>query len=206
MVSTSTPASDLDDFLLAAEYKSSMLIKPSATRRRIYALVLFAALLLAIIGLTNVYIALTRVTQTSNDTAMLAAGFLIMVIAGGLLMRFASPAVFAMLVAPDGFAWRTLFGWHDINWDEIEFVLIKQHTRFGSREAFVKAGKARVHFGWAEAGDSGLLGPLESLPMDEAKSLLHTIVKNAMLEQRENGVWVKPGDAPVDVNTGMVQW
>ncbi len=156
-----------------------------------YSLVLFAAMLLGIIGMTAVFIVLTRATGSATDTAMLGAGLACLVLAGSLLLRFASPAAFALLVAEEGFAWRTLFGWHAMHWDDIHVVLVRPHMSSGAREVFMKAGEARLHFGWSDAGDPIWVSALESLPASKAKSLLHTIVNHAQLEQHEAGVWVR---------------
>lgn len=206
MISTNNPPILLDDFLDAPEYKRKTIIKPSPMRRWVYTLVLFAAMLMAIIGVMNVFLVLTRTSQTATETGLLGAGLIFLVVAGTLLLRFAKPAAFSMLISPEFFGWSTLLGWHAANWDEIEYVLIRPHARYGTREVFMKAGDARLRFGWSHADQTDLTGPLESLPAQQAKSLLHTLVRRAELERREAGVWVKRGIKPASVKTGMLPW
>jgi hypothetical protein len=193
MINTGNASAPLDDFLQAPAFVRNTLVRPSARRRWVYSLVLFGALLLAIVGLIDVNMVLAGSRETATDTLLLGAGLAFLATAGTLLHRFALPAVFAMHVSPRGFAWRTLFGWHAIDWQDIEFVWIKPHAHFGAREVFMKAGAARVHFGWAEGDAAGVAGPLESVPSQQARSLLRTAVSHAGLTQQGAGVWVQRG-------------
>lgn len=160
-------------------------------RRWVYTLLIFAALLISITGLSSILIVLAGERETANDTTLLGAGFVCLVLAGTVMARLATPAVLALRVSTDGFAWRTLLGWHVIDWREIDAVLVRQHSQPDSREVFVKAGDARIHFGWSEGDGIDVLGPLDSVQRDQARSLLHTLVRRAGLAHFAAGVWAR---------------
>ena len=198
---------DLDEFTSAPEFKGSVLVRPSRAHRFVYAAVLFVAALLAITGLGNVIVVFSRTSQLADDTVTLGIGLLMLLVALGLVWRFSAPLAFAAAVTEDGLSWRSIFGWHDAPWEEIDFVLVTPHSTFGGREVHVKAGNRIMHYGWFDATDWYTFGPLESLPADEAKSLAHTIVVRARLKRREPGVWVNDRrDQPVQVSTGKLRW
>ncbi|PJF47685.1 MAG: hypothetical protein D6709_01005 [Chloroflexi bacterium] len=198
---------DLDEFASAPEFRGNTLVRPSRTRQFVYTAALFVAVLLAITGLANLIAVLSRADPSANSTAMLGAGLLMLLAALGLIWRLASPFVFATAVTDDSLHWRTIFGWHEAPWDEIEFVLVEPHSRFGGRAVHIKAGNRRMHYGWFDSTDWYTFGPLESLPADEAKSLTHTIVSRARLVRRAPGVWVNDRlDQPVEVSTGQFKW
>jgi hypothetical protein len=198
---------DLDEFTSAPEFKGSVLVRPSRTHRIVYSGALFVAALLAITGLGNVIAVLGNSSQSAGDTLTLGIGLLMLLVALGLAWRFSAPLAFAAAVTEDGLSWRSLFGWHEAPWEEIDFVLVAPHSTFGGREVHVKAGKRMMHYGWFDATDWYTFGPLESLPADEGKSLAHTIVARARLKRREPGIWVNDRrDQPVQVSTGKFKW
>lgn len=207
MLKDSVLKRDPDEFTAAPVFKDNLLVRPSRPHRFVYVAVLLIAVLLAITGLANLTAVLGRSDRSTGDTAVLGISMLMLLVALALTWRFAAPLVFAVAVGDEGLAWRSVFGWHTAPWDEIEFVLVEPHSAFGGREVYIKAGKRRLHYGWIDATDWYTLGPLESLPADEAKSLTHTIVARANLKRREPGVWVaERGDQPVEVSTGKFRW
>lgn len=198
---------DLDEFTTAPEFKGNVLVRPSRAHQIVYAAVLFIAVLLAITGLANLITVFSHGDASANATATLGIGLLLLLLAIGLIWRFTAPFVFAAAVTDTGLHWRTIFGWHEAPWDDIEFVLVEPHSRLGGRAVYVKANKQRMHYGWFDSTDWYTFGPLESLPADEAKSLTHTIVTRARLAHRSPGVWVNDRlDRPVEVSTGRFQW
>jgi hypothetical protein len=194
----------LDDFLTWPEIQRRTRIGPPFLRRWVYTLVLFAAVLMTFVGATSVAEAMTQSTGTATDTGLMAAGLMLFVVAGALLLRFAHPVAFAIVASQEFFAWRTLFGWHAIRWDEIDSVLIKPHGHVRSREVFMKAGDARVVFGWSEA-EADWTAPLTLLPAAAAKSLLRTMVQRAGMEQRNAGLWARP-NLPTPDSAGVLPW
>ncbi|MDW8352122.1 MAG: hypothetical protein RML99_09440 [Anaerolineae bacterium] len=198
---------DLDEFMTVPELKGNVLLRPSRAHQILYAAVLFVAALLGVTGLANLVAVFSSGDLSADATAKLGLGFLLLLVALGLLWRFSSPFVFAAAVTEHGLYWRNIFGWHEAPWDEVEFALVEPHSRFGGRAVHVKAGNQRMHFGWFDATDWYTFGPLESLPADEAKSLVHTIVARARLTHRSPGVWVNDRlDRPVEVSTGQFKW
>lgn len=203
MLTDNILARDLDEFTDAPIYKENIMVQPSRAHRTVYGGILLIAVLLAITGIANVYAVFSHTDHPTSDTVTLAISMLMILFAGGLIWRFASPFVFAVATTVNGLSWRTLFGWRNESWDEVDFVLIQPHTAYGGREAHLRAGKARLHFGWFDATDWYAFGPLESLPSDEAKRVIHTIVHKANLKRREAGVWVRNGDEKIVVDTGQ---
>lgn len=198
---------DLDEFTAAPEFKGNVLVRPSRAHQLVYAAVLFVSVLLAITGLANLIAVFSRSDPSAGATATLGIGLLMLLVALGLMWRFTSPFVFAAAVTDNGLHWRTIFGWHEALWDDVEFVLVEPHSRFGGRAVHVKAGTQRMHYGWFDSTDWYTFGPLESLPADEAKSLTHTIVLRARLARRSPGVWVNDRlDKPIEVSTGQFKW
>jgi hypothetical protein len=200
---------DLDEFLQSPEFKGSVLIRPSKGHRLFYGIALLVGVLLVITGLANLISVFNRADHPASDTLTLGIGLLLILIGGALAWRFSGPFVFAAGVSEKGLAWRNLFGWHNAFWGDVDFVLVKRHSQFGGHEVHVKTGDGRMHFGWFDATDWYSLGPLESLPSDEGRSLVRTIVSRAGLQRREPGVWVRSvpeGEPPIDVSTGTIQW
>ncbi len=198
---------DLDEFMTVPEFKGNVLVRPSRAHRFVYAAILFIAALLAVTGLANLVAVFGRSDHSAAGTATLGLGLLLLLVALGLTWRFAAPLAFAAAVTEDGLNWRTIFGWHEAPWDEVDFVLVEPHSRFGGRAVHVKAGNRRMHYGWFDATDWYTFGPLESLPADEAKALAHTIVLRARLKHQRPGVWVNDRrEGPVEVSTGTFKW
>ncbi len=198
---------DLDEFLNVPAFKGSVLVRPSSARRLIYAAALLSGALLAITGLASVVGVFSRAGTSEGDTATLGAGLLMVLVGLVLVWRFATPLAFAVVVTEDGLSWRSVFGWHSLGWEEIDFVLVEPHSRLGARQVHVGAGKRIIHFGWFDPTDWYTTGPLESLPADEAKALTHTIVSRARLKRRESGTWVNDRrDQPVEVSSGRLKW
>jgi hypothetical protein len=198
---------DLDEFITVPAFKGSVLVRPSSIRRSAYTLALVGAALLAITGLANVVSVLGQAGASAGDTATLGLGFVMILLALGLGWRFAAPLAFAAVVTEEALSWRSLFGWHSVPWDEIDFALVEPHSRLGARQVHVGAGKRILHYGWFDATDWYTTGPLESLPADEAKALTHTIVSRARLKRRQAGVWVNDRRSPpVEPSSGRLKW
>ncbi len=196
---------DLDEFLQHPPYKGNYLLQPSRARRLFYGAMLLLATLLAITGVARWVEVFAQGDTSAASTAQLALGALLIVVAAGLFWRFSTPFVFAVLLAEDGLAWRTLFGWHHVRWDQVRFVLVQPHSVFGGREAFIGTEDGRFSFGWFDVTDWYTFGPLKALPADEAKALLHAIVVRAGLSRREAGVWGREGDDR-EISTGIFRW
>ncbi len=206
MLSDPALTSTLDDFTLAAPFSRDVLIQPSRAVRVGYGGILLLAVGIAIAGIANIYTVLNQASPSDSATLSLALGLVLLIIAFGLLWRFASPFAFAIALTHDGLAWRTVFGWRNAAWSAVSFVLVQPHTAYGGREVYIQAQKSLFHFGWAEPADKYFFGPLEALPADEAKSLLRTVVERAQLERREPGIWVRHGDPAIEVKTGQLRW
>lgn len=196
---------DLDEFIQHPPYKGTYLLQPSQARRVAYGGLLLLATLLAITGVARWVDALTQPDGSAISTAQLALGALLLVAAAGLFWRFSTPFVFAVLLAEDGLAWRTLLGWHHVTWEQVRFVLVQPHSVFGGREAFIGTDDGRLSFGWFDVTDWYTFGPLKALPADEAKALLHAIVKRAGLARREPGKWARKDDT-CEISTGLFRW
>ncbi len=206
MLTDNVLARDLDEFSSVPVYKENIMVQPSRLHRAVYGGILLVAVLLAITGIANFYAVFSHTDHPVSDTGTLAIGLILILIAGGLIWRFASPFVFAVAATANGLSWRTLFGWRSVAWDEVDFALIQPHTAYGGREVHLRAEKSRLHFGWFDSTDWYSFGPLESLPSDEAKRIVHTIVQRASLQRREAGVWVRNGDKKIVVDTGQFRW
>jgi hypothetical protein len=197
---------DLDNFLGTPAFKGNVLVRPSTTRRAAYAILMAIGALVAITGFANLVRALSGAMQFGSDTVTLATGLILIGVGLALIWRFSSPFVFAVGISDSGLAWRNLFGWHHAPWPEIDFALIRRHSRYGGHEVHIKSSDGRLHFGWTNPGERMTFGPLESLPADEGRALAHSIITRASLQQREPGVWVRESDQPIQVSTGQFQW
>lgn len=196
---------DLDDFRAVAPFKGSVLVQPSTSRRAVYGAALLLGALLAIAGLIALLGTMSGARASETATLTVLISLLLIVAGAALLWRFSTPLTFAVDVSAAGLSWRNLFGWRHARWSDIEFVLVKAHNRFGGREVHVKSGNNRLHFGWTDPGDHLTPGPLESLPPDEGRALANSIVTRAGLQRREEGVWVRESDPPIEVSLGRFQ-
>jgi hypothetical protein len=208
MLSDSAFSGKLDTFTQTPAFSRDVLIQPSRAVRTGYGGILLLAVLIAVAGVANIYTVLNQANTPApaSATLSLGVGLVLLLIAFGLMWRFASPFVFAIALTHEGLAWRTMLGWRNARWRDVAFLLVQPHTAFGGHEVYIRADKSTFHFGWVEPGDKYFFGPLEALPAEEAKSLLHTVVERAQLQRREPGIWVRHGDAKIDVKTGQMRW
>ncbi|MCS7088613.1 MAG: hypothetical protein NZL91_07955 [Thermoflexales bacterium] len=195
---------DLDEFTQVAPLRGDVLVEPDRLHRFICGAALIVALALSVSGVTLVVNVFSSAVGSPSETFLLGLGGFLFAIGGGLAWRFLKPFVFAVLAAEDMLMWRTPFGWISKPWREVEFVMVRPHTVFGARKVYIKAGAARLQYGWHDITDWYTLGPWESFPAEEAKALTHAIVQRAGLQRREPGVWVR--DDYTAVSTGVVEW
>jgi len=58
-----------------------------------------------------------------------------------------------VIVTKEALSWHSLLGWHSVPREEIDFVLVKLHSRLGARQVHAGVSKRIVHYSWFDPTD-----------------------------------------------------